>query len=65
MLHVPSNGLPLGWLDYNDSSKVFYFPLEPRDSIYQSMMIAGVQNKGKTNLVKLLVMALASVPEVE
>jgi len=65
VLHVPGNGLPLGWLDYNDSSKEFYFPLEPKDSIYQSIMIAGVQNKGKSNLVKLLVMALASVPEVE
>lgn len=62
-LHVPDEGLPLGYVDYNNSDHVFYYPLEPKDSIYQSMMIAGVQNKGKTNFVKLLIMALASMED--
>ena len=62
-LHVPDEGLPLGYVDYNNSNHVFHYPLEPKDSLYQSMMIAGVQNKGKTNFVKLLIMALASMED--
>jgi len=62
-LHAPDSGIPLGWVDYNNSDHVFYFPLEPKDSIYQSMMIAGVQNKGKSNFVKLLIMGLSSMED--
>jgi len=61
-LHVPEEGLPLGYVDYNNSDHVFYYPLEPK-ALYQSMMIAGVQNKGKTNFVKFLIMALASMED--
>jgi len=63
MLHIPERGLPLGKVDYDDVDHDFLFPLEPDTSIYQSMTIAGVQGKGKTSFIKLLIMSLTSVGE--
>ena len=61
MLHLPRKGLAIGTCDYEELDYDFLFPLEPDTSIYQSWTIAGVQGKGKTSFVKLLIMALSSM----
>jgi len=57
---IPREGLPLGYVVTNGSHTVFNYPLRPDDTIFQSMLIAGVQRSGKTNFTKLLVQALYS-----
>ena len=61
MLHLPRKGLAIGTCDYEELDYDFLFPLEPETSIYQSWTVAGVQGKGKTSFVKLLIMALSSM----
>ena len=63
ILHIPKSGLPLGFVDYDDVIEPFLFPLEPDTSIFQSMTVAGVQGKGKTSFIKLLIMSLTSIGE--
>jgi hypothetical protein len=65
VLNVPENGLPIGRLDYDGSNEVFRYPLEPKDTIYQSLMIAGVQGKGKTNALKLIIRSLVTNSKIE
>jgi hypothetical protein len=65
VLNVPQNGLPLGWLDYSDTNEIFRFPMQPEDTLYQSIMIAGVQGKGKTNSLHTLIRSLASNSKIE
>jgi hypothetical protein len=60
VLNIPHNGLPLGWLDYSETNEIFRYPLDPGDTLYQSLMIAGVQGKGKTNALHMLVRSLTS-----
>jgi DNA helicase HerA-like ATPase len=60
VLNVPQNGLPLGWLEYSDSIEIFRFPMQPEDTLYQSIILAGVQGKGKTNTLHMLIRSLAS-----
>ena len=50
-------------VDYDDVNEPFLFPLEPDTSIFQSMTVAGVQGKGKTSFIKLLIMSLTSIGE--
>ena len=61
ILHVPKSGLPLGFIDYDGITEPFLFPLEPDTSIFQSMTVAGVQGKGKTSFIKLLILGLTSI----
>ena len=65
VLSIPRNGLPIGRLDYDGSNEVFRYPMVPDDTIYQSMLVAGVQGKGKTNFLKLAIRALATNASVE
>lgn len=65
ILSIPDQGLPLGWLDYNDTNEVFMYPLQPDDTIYQSVMVAGVMGKGKSNFLKLAIRSLASNKRIE
>lgn len=58
--NIPKDGLPLGKINCNGSRTDFYYPLKPEDTIFQSVMIAGVQGSGKTNFNKLLIQTLAS-----
>ena len=60
VLNIPADGFPLGRLDYAGSNDVFKYPLKPEDTIYQSMLIAGVQGKGKSNFVKLMIRSLTT-----
>lgn len=60
VLNIPQNGLPLGWLDYGETNQIFRYPLDPEDTLYQSLMIAGVQGKGKTNALHMLIRSLTS-----
>jgi hypothetical protein len=60
VLSIPGKGLPIGRLDYDGSNEVFLYPMVPEDTIYQSMLVAGVQGKGKTNFLKLTIRALAT-----
>ena len=60
VLNIPEDGFPLGRLDYEGTSDVFKYPLIPEDTIYQSMLVAGVQGKGKTNFIKLLIRSLTT-----
>jgi DNA helicase HerA-like ATPase len=60
ILNVPKEGLPLGWLDYGSVEEIFRYPTLPTDTIYQSAMIAGVQGKGKSNSLNLLIRSLNS-----
>jgi hypothetical protein len=61
ILHIPRTGLALGHVDYDKVDEPFLFPLEPDTSIFQSMIVAGVQGKGKTSFIKLLIMSLTSI----
>src|SRR5574341_113350 len=64
VLNIPELGIPFGWLDYNDKKEIFCYPLEPKDTIYQSVMIAGVQGKGKSNALRMLIMGLVAGQEL-
>jgi hypothetical protein len=61
--NVPKEGLPLGSIHGNGARSTFYYPLKPEDTIFQSMLVAGVQGSGKTNFNKLLIQALSSKTE--
>lgn len=65
VLNIPQEGLPIGKLDYIGTHEVFKYPLKPEDTIFQSSLIAGVQGKGKSNFLKLLVRALATCSTIE
>ncbi len=58
--NIPKEGLPLGSINCNGARTTFYYPLKPEDTIFQSVLIAGVQGSGKTNFNKLLIQTLAS-----
>ena len=60
VLNIPDFGMPIGKLDYNGAGEPFLYPLKPLDTIYQSMLVAGVQGKGKSNFIKLLVKSLCT-----
>ncbi|MCV0399584.1 MAG: DUF87 domain-containing protein [Nitrosarchaeum sp.] len=60
VLNIPDFGMPIGKLDYNGGGEPFLYPLKPMDTIYQSMLVAGVQGKGKSNFIKLMVKSLCS-----
>ena len=57
---IPKQGLPLGRVDGKGAPTTFFYPLVPEDTIFQSVMIAGVQGSGKTNFTKLLIQTLQS-----
>ncbi len=58
--NIPKLGVPLGKVNCNGTRTTFYYPLKPEDTIFQSVLIAGVQGSGKTNFNKLLIQTLAS-----
>ena len=60
VLNIPDFGMPIGRLDYNGGGEPFLYPLKPMDTIYQSMLVAGVQGKGKSNFIKLMVKSICS-----
>lgn len=61
ILNLPETGFPIGWIQRDScDSIVFRYPSDPEDTLYQSVMIAGVQRSGKTNFIKLLTRALAT-----
>lgn len=62
VLNIPAKGFPFGRLDYHGSREVFYYPNVPSDALYHSVMIAGVQGKGKTNGVKSLIRSVLTTP---
>ncbi len=63
ILHIPRKGLAIGVCDYEELDYDFLFPLEPDTSIYQSWTVAGIQGRGKSSFVKLLIMGLTSMEE--
>lgn len=65
VLSIPQKGIPVGRLDYDGSKEVFRYPMIPDDTIYQSMLVAGVQGKGKSNFLKLFIRSLATNPQVD
>ncbi len=64
VLNIPQKGLPIGKLDYTGTHEIFKYPLKPEDTIFQSLLIAGVQGKGKSNFLKLLVRSLATYSSI-
>ena len=60
VLNIPVSGIPIARLDYDGTHEVFNYPLKPEDTIYQSVLVAGVQGKGKSNFVKLLIRSFAT-----
>lgn len=60
VLNIPKDGIPIARLDYDGTHDAFRYPLIPKDTIYQSLIVAGVQGKGKSNFVKLLIRSFVS-----
>jgi len=65
VLNIPKDGIPIARLDYEGTHDAFRYPLKPADTIYQSILIAGVQGKGKSNFVKLLIRSLATNSKIK
>ena len=64
--NIPKGGLPIGIKQCKEGMPlIFNYPLSPEDTIYQSVLISGVQGSGKTNFVKLLIRALSLYRNVE
>jgi hypothetical protein len=63
--NMPEDGWPLGYAPLPKGELPFYFPNSPTDALYQSVVIAGVQGSGKTNLLRLIARVLASHGGVE
>lgn len=61
VLELPKTGIPLGYVEYNGHKLLFGYPMDP-PSWNQSILCLGVQGKGKSNLIKLLTMGLATTP---
>jgi len=60
IMNIPEEGLALGYIVANNDKIPFNYPLHPKDTIFQSIFIAGVQGSGKTNFTKLLIQVLNS-----
>lgn len=68
--NMPKDGLPLGNIDLGSDGPTCYYPWDPdsktlKDSLYQSMFIAGVQNSGKTTGLKYFVQAITSYEKID